>query len=916
MAFVLVQHLDPDHKSLLAELLSKHTEMPVTQAKDGMALAVDRVFVIPPNAVLTIKDSVLHVVTPAPPREHRRPIDAFFASLGEDQQEHAVCVILSGSGSDGSLGLKTVKEHGGFTLAQAAFDETALLGMPSSAAATGLVDEVMPVERMPARLLAYQRHLSSVGDRKAPDGTRLDATEHLTKIFVLLRARLGHDFSEYKGSTLVRRIQRRMQVLQIESVPEYIDRLREEPDQLDLLFRDFLIGVTHFFRDPEAFAALESEVIPKLLENKRTSDQIRIWVTGCATGEEAYSIAILLKEVMAKLEVAPSVQIFACDLDDHAVTIARHGRYRKPLSGMSPERLGRWFVEEGEVYAVAKEIREMCVFSTHNLVRDPPFAKLDLISCRNLLIYLNASVQSRLVRTFHYALRPGGYLFLGSSEGVARHSGLFAMLGKKHRLFQRRDHVRASLPALPPAYLPEEQREYGETVETTPVRNGDIVDLRVRHALEKYSPAYLVINRQHEVVRFSGRTGHYIEHSPGAASLNLFGILRKELRATVRSAVQDAAAKKRAVVREDVIVAADGNRKIVNLIVEPIQTVPDTALYVIAFQERGSLDRREGLSADGSADARVETIEKELRATRTQLESTIDDLETANEELKSSNEEYQSINEEFQSTNEELESAKEELQSMNEELQTINAELNSKNDALAEVNSDVKNLLDSTEIATLFLDNDLRIRSFTPPMAEIAPVRDSDRGRPITDIVSRLSYPDLDRDVKTALRTLTVVEREVDLANNGATYLMRIRPYRTVRDVISGVVIIFVEITARKRAEEERARLAAIIDSSQDAIIGHSFEGRITSWNSGAEKIFGYQAVEAIGKPLAILLPEHQSDDVPRICAPAKSKSPSPRCKARKRLSPSSARVSSSVKAACSASRGGWREPPQCRTPR
>jgi two-component system CheB/CheR fusion protein len=536
MAFVLVQHLDPHHKSLLVEILSNHTEMPVVQAADGMPVAADHVFVIPPNAVLTIEAAALRVSTPAPPREHRKPIDMFFASLAQDQAEKAVCIILSGSGSDGSQGLKAIKEHGGFTLAQAGFDETALLGMPSSAAATGLVDEVMPVEQMPARLLAHAQHLGRIGDRKAPDGARRDAAEHLTRICVLLRARLGHDFSQYKQSTLVRRIQRRMQVLQVDNVPEYIERLRNEPNQLDLLFRDLLIGVTQFFRDPEAFAAPESEVIPKLLENKRNGDPIRIWVPGGATGEEAYSIAILLKEAMVKREAELQVQIFATDLDGQAVATARHGRYRKPVSGVSPERLERWFAEEGDDCCVIPDIREMCVFSIHDIARDPPFSKLDLISCRNLLIYLEATLQNRLVRTFHYALRPSGYLFLGVSEGVARHDRLFAVLDKKHHLFQRRDDVRASLPsgilgptlahpssgAAKPAHIP-----------------GDSVDQRIRHVLEKCSPAYLVIDRQHQVLRFSGRTGHYIEHSPGAASLDLFNILRKDLLPTVRAAVQE-----------------------------------------------------------------------------------------------------------------------------------------------------------------------------------------------------------------------------------------------------------------------------------------------------------------------------------------------------------------------------------------
>jgi two-component system CheB/CheR fusion protein len=865
MAFVLVQHLDPHHKSLLVELLSSHTEMPVMQAADGMAVAADHVFVIPPNAVLTIKAGILRMSTPAPPREHRKPIDMFFASLAEDQAEKAVCVILSGSGSDGSQGLKAIKEHGGFTLAQAGFDETALLGMPSSAAATGLVDEVMPVEQMPARLLAHAQHLGRTGDQKAPDGTRRDAAEHLTRICALLRARLGHDFSQYKQNTLVRRIQRRMQVLQIDNVPEYIERLRNEPNQLDLLFRDLLIGVTQFFRDPEAFAALESEVIPKLLEKKRDGGAIRIWVPGCATGEEAYSIAILVKEAMIKQEAAPQVQIFATDLHDQAVTTARHGRYRRPISGVLTERLERWFAKDDDDCCVIPDIREMCVFSIHDIARDPPFSRLDLISCRNLLIYLDAALQNRLVRTFHYALQPSGYLFLGPSEGVARQSGLFGVLDQKHRLFQRRDDVRASLPSgvlVPPPAHPSSGVPH-------PAQNlGDSVDQRVRHALQKYSPAYVVIDRQHQVLRFSGRTGHFIEHSPGEASLDLFKILRKDLLPTVRAAVQKAFASRQPVIHEDLVIAINDHSKIVNLIIEPISEEADGELYAVAFQDGGFV-RRESTPAETveTADVRAQALERELRATRTQLQSTIDDLETANEELKSANEEYQSVNEEFQSANEELESSKEELQSMNEELNTINNELSAKNEALTEAHSDIKNLLDSTQIPTLFLDNDLRIRNFTPALAEVFHVRAGDRGRPITDIATLLSYADLESDVKKVLRSLSMIEHEVSVARHGATFVMRIRPYRTVNDVIAGAVITFVDISERKRYEEERAQLAAIVDSSNDAIISKDLNGIIVTWNRGAERLFGYTAEEVVGKPITMLYSPDRFDEASGILA-------------------------------------------------
>ena len=448
MVFVLVQHLSPDHKSMLTDLIGKATAMPVIEAENNMLAAANTVYVIPPDATLTFKDRVLLVSTPAPPRERRRPIDTFFHSLAEDQGENAVCIVLSGTGSDGALGLTKIKELGGLTLAQADFDSTAMSGMPQSATATGFVDEVIPVEHMPARLLEHQRHLNTVASRKDGDGTRLDAAEHLTKISALLRGKLGHDFSQYKEKTLIRRIQRRMQVLQIDDVPAYIAHLRTEPVQLDLLFRELLIGVTQFFRDADAFAALRATVIQRLGENTDVDGEIRIWVPGCATGEEAYSIAVLVKEAMVQRSAAPKIQIFGTDIDDRAIAFARAGRYRK-TTGLSPERLKRWFSEDGDQWCPVKEIREMCVFSLHSVVKDPPFSKLDLISCRNVFIYLNTDLQDRVLRTFHYALKPDGVLFLGPSESVTRQAKLFADTDKKHRIFLRCGGDTA-LPAVSP----------------------------------------------------------------------------------------------------------------------------------------------------------------------------------------------------------------------------------------------------------------------------------------------------------------------------------------------------------------------------------------------------------------------------------------------------------------------------------
>jgi two-component system CheB/CheR fusion protein len=446
MSFVVVQHLSPEHKSMLVEFVRMSTSMPVAEAVDGVAAQPGHVYVIPPDATLTIRNGALHVVKPAPTREHRRPIDTLFASLAEDQGERAVCIILSGAGSDGTLGLRSIKEHGGFSLAQAEFDESALPGMPKSAAATGLIDFVMPVAKMPEKLLQYRQHLEEVSGRKGSDGSRADVAEKLGEICEVIHRSLGHDFAQYKSKTLVRRVQRRMQLLQINDVAKYVDRLRKEAHERTLLDHDFLIGVTEFFRDPDAFDALATQVVTVLLKDKRADDVVRVWVPACATGEEAYSIAMLLREELAHLDTAPQIQIFATDLDEQAISIARSGHCRPSISeALTPERLERWFVKEGEDYTVAKPIREMCIFSVHNILKDPPFSNLDLISCRNLLIYLSAPAQTRALQAFHYALRPGGYLFLGSSESITRQPELFYVMDKKNRIFQR-SSVSGALP--------------------------------------------------------------------------------------------------------------------------------------------------------------------------------------------------------------------------------------------------------------------------------------------------------------------------------------------------------------------------------------------------------------------------------------------------------------------------------------
>ena len=795
MAFVLVQHLDPDHKSMLVELLRPHTAMHVVDAQDHAPLAANQIHVIPPNATLTLEGDMLRVTVPAPAREYRRPIDTFLTSLAENQEDCAVGIILSGVGSDGSLGIKAIKEYGGFTLAQAEVDETAMIGMPRSAAATGLVDHVASVEKLPAKLLEHQAHLAKVEERKGTDGAREDVRESLAAITTVLRKRLKHDFSGYKQNTMVRRIQRRMQVLQIEAVPAYAEHLRREPSEGDALFRELLIGVTQFFRDEDSFEALKANFLPSLLAAREAGDPIRVWVAGCASGEEVYSIAILLREAIGAHRTDAIATIFGTDIDPQAIAFARAGRFRR-MDGISPERLQRWFVKDGGDYLPTHAIRDMCVFSEHNLIRDPPFSKIDLISCRNVLIYMDSDFQHRVMQTFHYALRSGGYLFIGPSESIGRESRLFSAADKKHRVLQRHDSVRAALPEFQP------HSRAAATV-PAPAAREDQVDKSARRVMAKHSPAYFVVDRHHNIVRFSGgETGRYLEPSEGNASLNFFANLARSLRPQVRLAVEGAFATGRMVEEENLRIENGG--QFVDLLVEPIaESGKPAGMVVVGFREGRP---RTEPARDGEASSAtlrdVEALRQELRTLQVRHQATSDELESQLENMKSVTEEYQSVNEELQSSNEELETAKEEMQSVNEELQTINGELHGKNDLLIQVNNDLQNLLDSTQIATIFLDDDLRIRNFTPAAMEVVSLRDSDRGRPMTDIVSLLSYDKLREDVRIVQRTLSVVEHQLDLKDDSATYIMRMRPYRTVANVISGVVLTFNNVTEPKRQHE------------------------------------------------------------------------------------------------------------------
>jgi two-component system CheB/CheR fusion protein len=639
------------------------------------------------------------------------------------------------------------------------------------------------------------------------------STAWVTEIAALLLARLGHDFTHYKKGTMIRRIRRRMQACCLDAPADYIKYVKEQPVELDALFRDLLIGVTGFFRDPEAFDALREQVVSPLLDQRNEIDDIRIWVPACANGEEVYSLAILFAEEMEKRGRKQSVQIFATDIDDRAIKQARSGRYRLPSPGLSQERAAKWFTSNGDIYAAIPTIRDMCTFSIHDVLRDAPFSKLDLISCRNLLIYFEPQLQVRALRNFHYALRPNGALFLGASEGVNRDREFFASIDKKHRLFRRCENV-ASRPETPHRFRPLHSplSSKAVTLPQAPSARDDHFERSALRALEGFSPAYVIVDQKNDIRRFSGsEAGRFLETSSGHASLNLFTLLRKPLRPAVRAALATMSKTRETVVHDRVAIKIGGESKSVKIIVAPLADDGAQERYtVVAFQEmNAAAPPKDLMSSDEMLRANIQLLEDELFTIKAQLEATVSEYQVVSEEMHAANEEYQSTNEELQSSNEELETNKEEMQSVNEELQTVNSELIGKNELLIRVNSDLKNVLESTDIPTIFLDNDLRIKSFTPGMTEIFHLRDSDCERPIGDIATLLNYTDVPSDAADVLRSLTPRERKVENAKTGAAYIMRIRPYRRVDNLLDGVVVTFVDVTEVRQAE------AALRESEQ-----------------------------------------------------------------------------------------------------
>lgn len=806
----------------VVEALKEQTKFQVKRAADGDRLQAGCVYVGGGNEVITITDGHIASRPAKEPVGQRGTVDSMLISIAEHAHDRSVAVILTGLGSDGTAGVTATKQYGGLSIAQSLNGE-ADAAEQGAASPAGIVDLLLPLDQIPSQIALYIRGLAILGAPAEGEMTE-QVAETLTQIAGSLRSVTGNDFHGYKRNTFLRRVQRRMQVLQAPTIEDYAATLRKNRDEVHNLFQDLLIGVTQFFRDPKEFEALEKE-LPTLFEGKGPTDQFRVWVLGCATGEEAYSIGILLAEHLQTLDNGPTVQIFATDLDARALGAARAGRYSSAIADqVTPERLARWFVKEGDTYRIAKELREMCIFSPHNLIKDAPFSRIDLLSCRNLLIYLNTELQNRVIPIFHFSLRPGGLLFLGASENVTRHQKLFAPVDRRNRLFRRLETPTKVLPQFPLAARGGRQ-EAPAVKSAAPSRPAGLalsISRRADQIAERYGPAYVIVDTQLEVLHFSGRTGRFLEPVSGAASLNLLNLVHRDLRLDLRSALHQASEDKVRVEHLRIPIRENGSSRLVNLFVEPIPDGHDVTALVVLFQDAGPVpETAPAKDRGGVSNEHMVRLEAELRLNKERLQATIEELESTNEELKSSNEEYQSINEELQSSNEELETSKEELQSVNEELQTVNTELDIRVRDLARANSDLRNLLESTQIATIFLDNDLRVRSFTPTSTELFHLLETDGGRPIDHLGSRVEYPDLPDDVRKVLTKLGTVERDVS-SKDGRSYIARVLPYRSIDNFIAGAVITFVDVTSTVTAEsalrESEGRLRTLLAELQHRV--------------------------------------------------------------------------------------------------
>jgi two-component system CheB/CheR fusion protein len=843
IAYVIIQHLDPTREDSMAELLGRMTALKVLQAKDHQEIMPDTVYIIPPNKAMSVFKGRLFLFEITEPRGQRFPIDFFMRSLSEDQQESSIGVILSGMGTDGTLGAQAIRDKSGINIVQSP-DTAKFNGMPKSVIEAGLADFIASPNEMPQIILSHLKKFHFKTSKTVSD--RKDKSS-IEKVIILLRLRTGNDFSMYKRSTIYRRIERRMTVHKIEKIANYVRYLQENESELDILYKELFIGVTTFFRDPDQWELLKSNIIPDILSLKPPGHILRAWVVGCSTGEEAYSLAIIFKEALEliKPKANCSLQIFATDIDIEAIDKARRGNYPLNISNdVSDVRLDRFFVRAENTYRVNADIREMIVFAPQNVLMHPPFTKLDIITCRNLLIYLDSEIQKKLITLFHYSLNPGGYLMLGNSETTSGLIQLFARIQNKYRIFNRIKGIGQNEPIDFPT--PFTQIDYAKKLPVK-LKTQDNLQLSTdKILLRQYVPAAVLINSTGDILYINGRTGKFLEPAAGKANWNIYAMAREGLREVITSQLPKVIRQKNKIFEPNIRINSDGNTNLIDLSIEWIEK-PDNiqGTILLVFNETVAKTVKEesiGTKSYLTGNKRLVQLEMELDRARKEQQAAVEEMQTSQEELTSSNEELQSTIEELQSTNEELTTSKEEMQSLNEELQTVNMELQSKVDELSHINNDMKNLLDSTNIATLFLDNMLNIRRYTTTVSGIVNLIPGDIGRPISDLASNLKYTGLVSDSNEVLRSLVSSEKEVSTID-GKWYNVKIMPYRTTESKIDGVVITFNDITRPKRLEASYLRALSIINhminKTSEIVFAISPQKKIIEFNHAAEKFFG-----------------------------------------------------------------------------
>lgn len=879
MAFVIVLHLSPKHQSNVDQVLRRVTRMPVMQVMETVKIEPNHIYVIAPNKQLALTEGHLTVEEAERPRGQHVAIDTFFRTLAEAQQERAIALVLSGTGGDGAVGIGRMKEKGGVILVQSPGDAEHD-GMPLAAISTGLVDFILPVTEMPQKLIDLWSNAAVIelppirAEESASAVVEIDdsasAETALQRILGLLRIQTGHDFRQYKRATVLRRLERRMQVRAMQSLPEYLRLMEADAGEHKALLNDLLIGVTNFFRDREAFETLEREVLPAIFRDRKPGDEVRAWVAGCATGEEAYSMAMLLADQAALMTHPPAYQVFASDIDEHAIAIARAGMYPTSIvADVPPTRLRQHFTREDGRYHIRKIVRDRILFAVHNLLRDPPFSRIDVVSCRNLLIYLNRDIQQRVLETFHFALKPGGYLFLGSSESAESVDELFVPVDKKNRIYRARASVRTlphqrPNPGAPSPHLPEPR-----TLAAPGRRLASMADVHQR-ALAAFAPPSVIVDGDHNIVHMAERAAQFMRLVGGEPSRDILALALPELRIDLRSALYQVQNSGVSVEGRQVSMTRGGVPCVVGITVRPYhdeESIQDFLLVTFSEVQRKVDQRAPDWRGQGD-EAVLSQLEAELQRKKQQLQETIEHAEVSNEELRAANEELQAINEELRSATEELETSKEELQSVNEELITVNYELKLKVEETGKANDDLNNLIAATDIATVFVDSAMRIKRFTPRAADIFSIIPSDAGRSLLDLTHKLDYKDLAEDVALTFNTLRMVEREVR-SHEGRYYIVRLLPYRTTEDRIEGAVMTFFDITGRREAEEKlragEARMRLVAESTKDyAIITMDRDGCVTSWNRGAERMFGWRESEVTGQKLDFLfLPDERERGAP-----------------------------------------------------